>query len=155
LGAKKRSAGGSKTYAICDQCGRNRPITRIRGKCVQCKNLVCVDCGKLVGGKVYCAGHAPVEKQGCFIATAAYGTPLCDELDTLRRFRDRTLALNPAGRGLVSAYYRASPPLAGFIAKREKLREMTRHVLDPIVHLLKQAETQASWPNSPNNAVIQ
>ena len=39
-----------------------------------------------------------------FIATAAYGTPTCEELDTLRKFRDDSLLNTPLGKAFVAAY---------------------------------------------------
>ena len=49
---------------------------------------------------------------GCFIATAAYGSPLHPHLDSLRDFRDRFMMTNRPGRALVAFYYRHSSPLA-------------------------------------------
>lgn len=70
---------------------------------------------------------------GCFVATAAYGTPLAEEVQTLRVFRDRYLITNEPGRLLVTLYYSLSPPVARIIAGHESLREATRITLVPVV----------------------
>ncbi len=62
----------------------------------------------------------------CFIATAAYGTPLAAELDTLRGIRDAKLLTNPLGAAFTDAYYRLSPPAADFIATRPAWRNAAR-----------------------------
>ncbi len=71
--------------------------------------------------------------KGCFIATAAYGSPLSVEVQALRDVRDRFLLTTAPGRLFVRVYYRLSPPLARGIARREWLRTLVRAGLRPVV----------------------
>jgi hypothetical protein len=79
------------------------------------------------------------EKDGqCFVVTAVYGTPLAQEVNTMRSFRDEFLLRYQAGRLFVSTYYRVSPPAARFISSRRHLRSFLRTMLlAPIVNLVK------------------
>ncbi len=72
---------------------------------------------------------------GCFIATAAYGSALHPRVNALRQFRDVYLMTNAVGRAFVHAYYRASPPLANFIARHDWLRAGVRTLLWPLAWL--------------------
>jgi len=70
---------------------------------------------------------------GCFIATAAYGTPMVAEIQILREFRDEYLLTNPLGQALVNIYYRVSPPIAEFITAHPRLKTIVRAGLAPAV----------------------
>ncbi|MGA2671012.1 MAG: C25 family cysteine peptidase [Dehalococcoidia bacterium] len=70
---------------------------------------------------------------GCFIATAAYGTPMAEEIQILREFRDEYLLTNPVGRAFVDFYYRVSPPIAEFITEHPSLKPIVRAALVPAV----------------------
>jgi hypothetical protein len=74
---------------------------------------------------------------GCFIATAAYGTPLARELEPLRAVRDRALLTNPLGQVAVAAYYALSPPLAHAITSDERLRAGARAIISPLVAIAR------------------
>jgi hypothetical protein len=75
----------------------------------------------------------PAGPVGCFIATAAYGSPMHPRVAVLRHFRDRFLATHAPGRALVAAYYRASPTIAAWIAERPASRAVVRAFLAPLV----------------------
>lgn len=69
----------------------------------------------------------------CFIATAAYGSPLEPHVMALREFRDRHLQRTRLGQAFVRFYYRHSPAAAAVIARHEWLRIGTRTLLTPLV----------------------
>ena len=71
--------------------------------------------------------------KGCFIATAAYGTPMAEEIQILRDFRDEYLVTNPVGKALVDIYYTVSPPIAEFITGHPSLKPIVRAGLTPAV----------------------
>jgi len=70
---------------------------------------------------------------GCFIATAAYGSPMEKRVAILKNFRDTCLLPCSLGRIFVRVYSKYSPPLAQFIAKHETLRAVVRIGLLPLV----------------------
>jgi hypothetical protein len=75
----------------------------------------------------------PTSGGGCFIATAAYGTPMAKEVQTLRDFRDQYLLINSLGQALVAFYYKVSPPIAEFITDHPSLKPIVRAGLVPVV----------------------
>ena len=78
-------------------------------------------------------GNAIKVPEICFIATAAYGTPMAEEIQILREFRDEYLLTNPLGQALVGVYYRVSPPIAEFITEHPSLKPIVRAGLLPAV----------------------
>ena len=76
---------------------------------------------------------ANFNERGCFIATAAYGTPMAEEIEILREFRDRYLLTNRLGQALTGLYYRISPPIAGLITEHPGLKPIVRVGLLPAV----------------------
>lgn len=82
-------------------------------------------------------GEARVVDFRCFIATAAYGSPLHQDVGLFRQFRDEVLMPSPLGRAAVAAYYRFSPPLADFIAKHPSARNLARWTLEIVADTLR------------------
>jgi len=85
------------------------------------------------------------EKEGqCFVVTAVYGSPLAQEVNTMRTFRDEFLLRYQAGRLFVSTYYRVSPAAAQFISNRRPMRSFLRTMLlAPTVSMVKM--TRSRW----------
>ena len=70
---------------------------------------------------------------GCFIATAAYGTSIAQEVRILCKVRDRYLLSNRIGRKFVKEYYIWSPALAEYIKKQPAISLMIRLFLKPVI----------------------
>jgi uncharacterized repeat protein (TIGR02543 family) len=83
---------------------------------------------------------------GCFIATAAYGSPTAEQLDVLREFRDVALLESTVGSQFVALYYQLSPPIADFISGSTFLRNVIRKLLvDPAAWMVE--ATGGIWRN--------
>jgi len=72
---------------------------------------------------------------GCFIATAAYGSPVDPYVKILRKIRDKHLLTHKTGRKFVRIYYAYSPVIAGYISKHDSLKIITRLCLLPVIGL--------------------
>jgi hypothetical protein len=86
-----------------------------------------------ITAKFMAVGVVAVGAAWCFIATAAYGTPMAEEIQILREFRDEYLLTNPVGTSLVDLYYKISPPIAEFITEHPSLKPIVRAGLVPAV----------------------
>ena len=73
--------------------------------------------------------------EGCFIATAAFGSPMALELISLRRFRDEFLLRGALGSAFVWAYYRLSPPIANLIRDNEFPCRFVRSLIRPVAKI--------------------
>ncbi len=74
--------------------------------------------------------------EGCFIATAAYGSYFESHVKVLRDFRDSYLLKSTLGREFVEFYYKHSPSIAKEIALSESAKVVVRVVLTPIVYII-------------------
>ena len=70
----------------------------------------------------------------CFIATAAYGSLLANDVEMLRRFRDNLLRRSVLGELAVETYYTFGPSVAGVVGESDLLRSTARDLLAPIVN---------------------
>ncbi len=84
---------------------------------------------------IYSGGDAPTE--GCFIATASYGSYFEPNVKVLRDFRDTVLLTNIVGKEFVELYYEYSPMIARNIANSEVSKVVVRVILTPIVYAIK------------------
>lgn len=75
--------------------------------------------------------------EGCFIATAAYGSYFEAHVKTLREFRDNVLLTNYLGKKIVDMYYKYSPSIASKIAMHSGAKNIIRQLLTPVVYLVK------------------
>lgn len=74
-----------------------------------------------------------IKSSQCIVATAAYGSPLANEVNVLRDWRDHVLAKSKLGRLFVYTYYKISPPVASFISNKAFYRRVVRLLLTPLV----------------------
>jgi len=72
---------------------------------------------------------------GCFVATAAFGTPAARQIQVLRSFRDTRLLATGLGRSFLRFYERHSPALADAIRNRPLLRSLARICLIPAIRV--------------------
>ena len=80
--------------------------------------------------------NVPAGGGGCFIATAAFGSPYERHVKTLTEFRDNHLLTNRPGMAFVRWYYRHSPVFADYIRRRQAARAFVRTLLRPLAWLV-------------------
>lgn len=105
---------------------------------------------KNITGTDYFSAGAPVPvpsgEGGCFIATAAFGSPLAGQIEILRRFRDQILLPWKPGQAFVSWYNRYGPRAACYLIKHPWLKLPVRLALYPIIFFAWLFLQQLFWP---------
>ncbi len=69
----------------------------------------------------------------CFVATAAFDSPMADQVEILRQLRDKYLVTNDFGRKFVAWYYRNSPVVANYIKDKSLAKTAVRAALYPLI----------------------
>ncbi len=77
------------------------------------------------------------KKEGCYIATAVYGSYNAPEVIILRRFRDDVLQNSVFGRLFIKAYYCFSPFVAEKLKTAKHINSLVRNILDKFIQTLK------------------
>src|SRR5690606_29911186 len=93
----------------------------------------CFNKGELVTTKLTTAARDIAEVDWCFVATAAYGSIMANDVEMLRHFRDSMLKNTVMGELFVETYYTFGPAVAGVVGESDLLRSTARSVLAPIV----------------------
>ena len=74
---------------------------------------------------------------GCYVATAVYGSYDCPQVWTLRRFRDNALAKTWYGRAFIRVYYAISPTLVKWFGHSKWFKTFWKVRLDKMVTKLQ------------------
>lgn len=93
----------------------------------------CFNEGPLTILKLTTGDRVVGEVDACFVATAAYGTAMANDIAMLRRARDLVLRTTVLGELAVASYYTFGPAVAGVVGESELLRASARTILAPIV----------------------
>jgi len=77
--------------------------------------------------------------EDCFIATAVFGTPLNEEIELLRNYRDNKLCKHLPGRIFISFYERFGPFAAYCIRQKEQRKQWAlEHIVIPALQVAQQ-----------------
>jgi hypothetical protein len=71
-------------------------------------------------------------RSDCFVATVCYQDSDAQEVQALRKFRDKVLMNSYRGKKIIALYYAVGPKLASWIKKRDCFKNFIRECLDPV-----------------------
>ena len=121
------NAGGTQTFALEDLLAETEYSVGIRAV-DDCSNV-----GELAVLNFITEPRDAGQVDACFIATAAYGSTMANDVGMLRRFRDVMLKQSPLGELAVETYYTFSPALSGVVGESDLLRATARDLLSPVI----------------------
>ncbi len=98
----------------------------------------CRNNGELAVVQVTTADRTASEVDACFIATAAYGSVLANDVELLRHVRDSLLAKTVLGELAITTYYTFGPAVAGVVGESDVLRASARAVIEPVVAFVRE-----------------
>jgi len=93
----------------------------------------CHNSGDAAITKITTAARVSGSVDACFVATAAYGSLMANDVEVLRHFRDSKLQTNTIGELAVETYYTFGPAIAGVVGESDLLRSTARDMLAPII----------------------
>lgn len=147
----------AQEYAInfgCDAVGAARLVSEIMEKVYQVPLDENIDIFTNHGwaideARIKANKERGIEKRrnandGCYVATAIYGSYDCPSVWTLRRYRDYTLDKTFAGRAFIKTYYAISPTLVRWFGKTKWFKAIWKPVLDKMVSRLQQKGVQST-----------
>ena len=70
--------------------------------------------------------------EGCFVATAAWGSALATQVEALRRARDHARSGSALAAVAIDLYYRSGPPAAAALRQSDTARAAVRMLLSPV-----------------------
>lgn len=117
------NGGWSKEYTYTDE-GKQKIMDMI----MECHNKI-----KEIDPSYVIPERPQQTSNGCYVATAVYGSYDCPQVWTLRRFRDYTLAETWYGRAFIRTYYAISPTLVKWFGHTEWFKKMWKGKLDRMV----------------------
>ena len=74
-----------------------------------------------------------IKSGGCYIATSIYGSYDCQQVLTLRSYRDNKLAKNTFGRFFIRIYYAVSPKIVEWFSNYAWFNRLGKRLLDKLV----------------------
>lgn len=95
-----------------------------------------------------------LSQSSCFIATAAHGSNMSDDVELLRDFRDQRLQSSFVGRAFVQLYYQLSPPLAQALERHPAWKPFVRTALAPVTAWARWVLRAGWWSSLATIAVF-
>jgi hypothetical protein len=125
------AAGAHQTFQVVGLLPGTDYAVAVRGR------DGCFQDGAIAETRLTTAPATGSEVDACFIATAAYGSLMANDVELLRHVRDAYLSRSALGELAVEAYYTFGPGVASVIAPSELMRATARAVLAPVVATIR------------------